>query len=69
MERFFDKSVALCNSELVNEHSDRKQWAIQMTGCLVDPWVSLYKFCLVRHSWRLTNEIVTILLEILVLPC
>ena len=26
VERFFDKTVALCSFELVNEHSDRRQW-------------------------------------------
>ena len=26
MERFFDKTMALCSFELVNEHSDRRQW-------------------------------------------
>ena len=26
-KRFFDKTVALCSLELVNEHSDRRQWA------------------------------------------
>ena len=27
VERFFDKTVALCSLELVNEHSNRRQWA------------------------------------------
>ena len=26
VERFFDKTVALCSFELVNKHSDRRQW-------------------------------------------
>ena len=30
-ERFFDKTVALCSLELVNEHIDRRQWAQSMS--------------------------------------
>ena len=45
--RFFDKIVASCSLELVNEHSNWTQWA---QSCLADPCVPLSSSYLVRHS-------------------
>ena len=67
--RFFDKTVALCSLELVNEHSNRRQWAQPKSVGAWSIFAPLFSFHLVRHSQHLTNDTVMILPISIVLPC